>query len=94
MFQNSLKTKENPRIAYLLILHGRSIRQINRLFTRIYNKNDYFYIHIDSRSEYLYEEMKYLDKIENIHVTQQRFATIWSGTSLLGMLAINLKFHF
>ena len=44
--------------------------------------------------------MKYLDQIENIHLTKQRFAAIWAGTSLLDMMSnamremLHLKWNF
>ena len=36
------------RILFLLSLHGRSARQVKRLFKAIYHSNHYYYIHVDS----------------------------------------------
>lgn len=36
------------KILFLLSLHGRSARQIKRLFKAIYHSNHYYYIHVDS----------------------------------------------
>ena len=86
----------------MIFAHGRSVRQIIRLIQRIYTKQDYIYIHVDSRNEFLYNELKYLDNEENIRVTDRRFATIWAGTSLLDaqlsamkeMFELNWKMDF
>ena len=37
------------RIAYFLIVHGRSFRQIRRLFKLIYHTDHFFYFHVDVR---------------------------------------------
>jgi protein xylosyltransferase len=73
---------------YLLVLSGRASRQIRRLIKQLYDGKNYFYIHVDSRHDYLYREMKAIeDKFpKNVYVTMRRFATIWGGTSLLTML--------
>ena len=68
-----------------MALHGRSDRQVMRLLNRIYHEDDYFYIHIDARSNYLYYSLKGLGNGRNIFVAENRFKTIWSGTSLLQM---------
>ena len=67
--KNYQKTKE-VRIAYLFMIHGRSLRQIKRLLRWLYNPLDYFFFHVDSRSSYLYREIKELEKIypDNIKV--------------------------
>lgn len=45
------KDKENSvRILFLLSLHGRSVRQVRRLFKAIYDAKHYYYIHVDSVS--------------------------------------------
>lgn len=38
------------RIAYVLTLHGRAFRQVQRLFKALYHSNHYFFFHIDSVS--------------------------------------------
>ena len=62
-----------------------------RLFKKIYCKDDYFYLHIDARSEYLYDQLKNLDNGKNVIVTKNRIKTIWSGTSLLQMYLTAMK---
>ena len=74
------------RIAYLFIFHGRAVRQHMRLLKRLYNQNDFFYIHIDSRSDFLYGHLKALNNGDNVIVTDQRFATIWGGASRVKMM--------
>ena len=81
------------RIAYLFILHGRSLRQVYRLFKRLYHPDDFFYFHVDSRSEYMYDHLRELEKkgLKNIKVTENRFPTIWGGASLLKMLISSMQ---
>ena len=82
------------RIAYLLIFHGRAVRQHMRLLKRLYNENDFFYIHIDSRSDFLYGHLKALDNGDNVIVTDQRFATIWGGASRVKMMTNAMREMF
>lgn len=35
------------RIAYMLVVHGRAIRQLKRLLKAVYHKQHFFYIHVD-----------------------------------------------
>ena len=42
------------RLLFLMSLHGRSIRQVKRLFKAIYHQDHYYYIHVDSVSHYYY----------------------------------------
>ena len=45
------KDEDNSvRILFLLSLHGRSVRQVRRLFKAIYDSKHYYYIHVDSVS--------------------------------------------
>ncbi|XP_066924651.1 xylosyltransferase 2-like [Clytia hemisphaerica] len=75
------------RILYAMVVHGRAFRQVKRLFKALYHKNHYFYIHVDSRSDYLYEELKtFVKRFDNVAVAPWRMATIWGGASLLQML--------
>lgn len=42
---------ERPiRIAFLLTLNGRAVRQVHRLLKALFHKDHYFYIHVDSVS--------------------------------------------
>ena len=73
------------------MVHGRSVRQILRLFNRIYNPEDYFYIHVDTRSQYLFDQLKHLENEQNVIVTENRFSPIWGGASLLHMMLNSMK---
>lgn len=35
------------RIAYMLVVHGRAIRQLKRLIKAVYHQQHFFYIHVD-----------------------------------------------
>lgn len=38
----------NPvRIAFVLVVHGRASRQLQRMFKSIYHKDHFYYIHVD-----------------------------------------------
>ncbi|KAL2076553.1 hypothetical protein ACEWY4_027850 [Coilia grayii] len=74
------------RIAFMLVVHGRASRQIQRLFKAIYHASHFYYIHIDQRSNYLHREMLALaSQYPNVRVTPWRMSTIWGGASLLSM---------
>ncbi|VUZ43222.1 unnamed protein product [Hymenolepis diminuta] len=76
------------RIVYVLILTGRSWRQVQRMFRLIYHTSNYFYIHVDLKSEYLYSRCKKLEEIfpNNVRVTSNRQNPIWGAPSLLGLI--------
>lgn len=45
---NSLSKVENPvRVAFVLMVHGRAVRQLKRLIKAIYHRDHYYYIHVD-----------------------------------------------
>lgn len=45
---NSLSDVENPvRVAFVLMVHGRAVRQLKRLIKAIYHRDHYYYIHVD-----------------------------------------------
>lgn len=49
---NSLSGVENPvRVAFVLMVHGRAVRQLKRLIKAIYHRDHYYYIHVDKVSE-------------------------------------------
>jgi hypothetical protein len=56
------ETKDEVRVAYLFVVHGRSLRQIKRHLKWLYKSSDYFFFHVDSRSTYLYREIKELER--------------------------------
>ena len=42
------------RVVFLMSIHGRAFRQVQRLFKALYHKDHYFFIHIDSVSNTSY----------------------------------------
>lgn len=51
---NSLSKVENPvRVAFVLMVHGRAVRQLKRLMKAIYHRDHYYYIHVDKVSPIL-----------------------------------------
>lgn len=75
------------RILYVLIVHGRALRQVKMLLKALYHRDHYFYIHVDARADYLHREvLPIADLYPNVLVTPWRLATIWGGASLLQML--------
>uniref|UniRef100_A0A1I7VC87 protein xylosyltransferase n=1 Tax=Loa loa TaxID=7209 RepID=A0A1I7VC87_LOALO len=85
------------QILFLLQLNGRNARQVNRLFRIIYSPKHYYIIHVDSRQQYMFEEMKKLvDTVRkagygNVYLMEKRYATIWAGATLLSMVLEVLK---
>lgn len=74
------------RIVYMLVVHGRALRQLKRLIKAIYHKDHFYYIHVDLRSNYLHSELTHLtEQYGNIRITPWRMVTIWGGASLLTM---------
>ncbi|XP_055483251.1 xylosyltransferase 1 [Psammomys obesus] len=75
----------NPvRIAFVLVVHGRASRQLQRMFKAIYHKDHFYYIHVDKRSNYLHRQvLQFSSQYDNVRVTSWRMATIWGGASLL-----------
>ncbi|KAI7803608.1 xylosyltransferase 1 [Triplophysa rosa] len=80
------------RIAFILVVHGRASRQVQRLFKAIYHTSHFYYIHVDQRSNYLHRQMVALaDQYPNVRVTSWRMSTIWGGASLLTMYLQGMK---
>jgi protein xylosyltransferase len=81
------------RVAFLFVVHGRALRQVLRHFKLMYNPVDYFYFHVDSRSSYLYRNVKTLEARypSNVFVTEKRWPTIWGGVSLLQMMLSSMR---
>ncbi|KAG7459396.1 hypothetical protein MATL_G00210250 [Megalops atlanticus] len=80
------------RIAFVLVVHGRAARQVQRLFKAIYHSAHFYYIHVDKRSNYLHRQMVALaSQYPNVRVTPWRMATIWGGASLLTMYLRSMK---
>ncbi|XP_017395612.1 xylosyltransferase 2 isoform X1 [Cebus imitator] len=80
------------RIAYMLVVHGRAIRQLKRLLKAVYHEQHFFYIHVDKRSNYLHREVAELaQSYDNVQVTPWRMVTIWGGASLLRMYLRSMR---
>ena len=43
---------ETARVAFVLTVNGRALRQVKRLFKALYHVNHFYYIHVDSVSIY------------------------------------------
>ncbi|ALC43906.1 oxt [Drosophila busckii] len=81
------ETQPRVRIAFLLTLNGRALRQVHRLIRAVYAPEHVYYIHVDARQDYLYRQLLELErKFPNIRLARKRFSTIWGGASLLTML--------
>ncbi|KAK0132509.1 Xylosyltransferase 2 [Merluccius polli] len=82
---NNLGKVENPvRVAYVLMVHGRAVRQLKRLIKAIYHRDHYYYIHVDKRSSYMHREvLQMAQQYDNVRATPWRMVTIWGGASLL-----------
>ncbi|KAK3864332.1 hypothetical protein Pcinc_029975 [Petrolisthes cinctipes] len=84
---SSLTHTHPVRIAFILTVNGRAARQLTRLIKALYHKDHYFFIHVDSRQDYLYREVTKLEaQFTNIQVSKFRLSTIWGGASLLRIL--------
>ncbi|KAG5670975.1 hypothetical protein PVAND_001203 [Polypedilum vanderplanki] len=86
---SQLKTVDNKKvkIVFLLTLNGRALRQVYRLIKSLYSVDHYYFIHVDSRQDYLYRELLKLETtFPNVRLSRKRLATIWGGASLLEML--------
>ncbi|XP_045155245.1 xylosyltransferase 2 [Echinops telfairi] len=80
------------RIAYVLVVHGRAVRQLKRLLKAVYHEQHFFYIHVDKRSNYLHREVVELaQQYGNVRVTPWRMVTIWGGASLLRMYLRSMR---
>ncbi|GLH11058.1 Xylosyltransferase oxt [Gryllus bimaculatus] len=84
---------EQPaRIAFLLTLNGRALRQVQRLIKALFHVDHYFYIHVDARQDYLFRELLPLENtLPNVRLARRRYATIWGGASLLQMLLASIS---
>ncbi|KAM9393716.1 xylosyltransferase 2 [Pholidichthys leucotaenia] len=82
---NSLSKVKNPvRVAFVLMVHGRAVRQFKRLIKAIYHRDHYYYIHVDKRSGYMHREvLQIAQQYPNVRATPWRMVTIWGGASLL-----------
>ncbi|XP_037074011.1 xylosyltransferase oxt-like [Pollicipes pollicipes] len=87
-FSSVADTDSEPvRIVYLMTLNGRDTRQALRLLKMIYHTSHFYFIHVDSRQDYMYRTLLALEsQFPNVRLSRWRRATIWGGASLLDML--------
>ncbi|KAM3966214.1 xylosyltransferase oxt [Aphomia sociella] len=89
--ETSEHLNKSVRIVFLLTLNGRALRQVHRLINALYRSNHYFYIHVDSRQDYLHRKLKLLEEqLPNVKLAATRYSTIWGGASLLKMLLTSM----
>ncbi|KAL7639753.1 UNVERIFIED_CONTAM: hypothetical protein RMT77_009163 [Armadillidium vulgare] len=80
-------TNSSVRIAYILTLNGRALRQVYRVFKALFHIDHYFILHVDSRQYYLYRELLKLENsFNNVILSRKRLSSIWGGSSLLTVL--------
>ncbi|TKR87275.1 hypothetical protein L596_011694 [Steinernema carpocapsae] len=82
---------EPVKILFLTQLNGRDIRQFNRMLKTIYSPSHLYYVHVDARQDFLFQELlKLEDLLPNLKVTRNRRSTIWGGASLLKMFLASI----
>ncbi|XP_054264373.1 xylosyltransferase oxt-like isoform X2 [Macrosteles quadrilineatus] len=80
------------RVAFLLTLNGRAVRQVYRLIKALFHRDHYFYIHVDARQDYMFRELLALEmQLSNVRLSRRRHSTIWGGASLLTMLLESMR---
>ncbi|PAA74223.1 hypothetical protein BOX15_Mlig011848g2 [Macrostomum lignano] len=86
-FESYSWENDRVRLVYLMTLSGRGVRQVMRLLSAVYYVNHYYYIHVDSRDDFLYESlMPLVARFPNVRLMRRRFPTIWGGTGLLDLM--------
>ena len=79
------------RIAYVLVVHGRALRQVRRLIRLLYHREHFFYIHVDkvmlkiiwsTLAAWLHVDMNYLWTIyfmfkDNMEYLQHDYMLTW-----------------
>lgn len=80
------------KIAFILTLNGRALRQVTRLLRVIYRPHHVYLIHVDSRQDFLFRSLLQLElKYPNIRLTRKRQSSIWGGASLLDVLLQSME---
>uniref|UniRef100_A0A8D8WYI1 protein xylosyltransferase n=3 Tax=Cacopsylla melanoneura TaxID=428564 RepID=A0A8D8WYI1_9HEMI len=80
------------RIAYLLTVNGRALRQVHRLVRALFHRDHFFLIHVDARQDYLFRELLSLElRLPNVRLSRRRQATIWGGASLVSILLDSMQ---
>ncbi|XP_023349783.1 xylosyltransferase oxt, partial [Eurytemora carolleeae] len=80
------RQQSSVRIVFLLTLSGRSLRQIKRLLRLIYKPHHFYFIHVDENSQWLFNNLIYLESMKNIRLTRNRFSPFWASNTLLFLL--------
>lgn len=70
---------------------GKPVRQVKRLLRNIYRPHHYYYIHVDEKSEYMYEQLKYLATFQNIKFFNTRYTSFWGSNTILYMLLRGIR---
>ncbi|KAL3112979.1 hypothetical protein niasHT_013444 [Heterodera trifolii] len=79
------------KILFLLQLNGRDSRQLRRLFRSLFLPRHFYFVHVDSRQEFMLKEMLKVEEslraegFANFRVAKRRMATIWGGSNLLDL---------
>ena len=56
------------------VFAGKAVRQVKRLLRNIYRPHHYYYIHVDEESEFMYQELQYLEEaFPNIRFFRERY---------------------
>nr|SVE71518.1 EOG090X01AN [Daphnia similis]SVE72151.1 EOG090X01AN [Daphnia similis] len=80
------------RIAFILTLNGRALRQVTRLLRVIYRPHHVYFIHVDARQDFLFRSLLQLElKYPNIRLSRKRQSSIWGGVSLLDVLLQSME---
>nr|SVE74964.1 EOG090X01AN [Daphnia dolichocephala] len=80
------------RIAFILTLNGRALRQVTRLLRIIYRPQHVYLIHVDARQDFLFRSLLQLElKYPNVRLSRKRLSSIWGGASLLDVLLQSME---
>lgn len=85
-------TNGTIKIAFILTLNGRALRQVTRLLRVIYRPHHVYLIHVDARQDFLFRSLLQLElKFSNIRLIRKRHSSIWGGASLLDVLLQSME---
>ncbi len=103
VFDSGVPTRDSPKlrdstvngtakIAFILTLNGRALRQVTRLLRVIYRPHHVYLIHVDARQDCLFRSLLHLElEYPNIRLTRKRQSSIWGGASLLDVLLQSME---
>nr|CAG4649102.1 EOG090X01AN [Scapholeberis mucronata]SVE93458.1 EOG090X01AN [Scapholeberis mucronata] len=82
----------SAKIAFILTLNGRALRQVTRLLKVIYRPHHVYLIHVDARQDFLFRNLLPLEsQYSNIRLVRNRHSSIWGGASLLDVLLESME---